>query len=50
MEGDLIETKGDGVRGKITKVENPFVYIEWCDEDVKKRRGTRWMVDSIRRV
>lgn len=50
MKGDLIKTKGDDIEGIVEKVENPFVFIEWIDEDIKKRRGSRWMVDSVERV
>lgn len=50
IKGDLIKTKGDNVQGVITEVDNPFVNVEWVNEEVRKRRGTRWMVDSVERV
>lgn len=47
MEGDIVRDKGTEPKGIITKVDNPFVYIDWIDEDVKKCRGTRWMVSGV---
>lgn len=47
---DLIKTKGDNIKGIVKKVESPFVFIEWIDEDMKKRRGSRWMVDGVEHV
>ncbi|WP_269920023.1 hypothetical protein [Caldifermentibacillus hisashii] len=39
--GDLIQAKRDGTQGIVTKVDNPFVYIKWSDEEVRKRR---WLI------
>lgn len=48
--GDLIQDKSDGTQGIITKTDNPFVYIEWSDEELRNRRGTRWLVSSVELV
>lgn len=50
IAGDLIQEKSDGTQGVVTKVDNPFIYIEWSDEDIRENRGTRWMVNSIEHV
>ncbi|MEF2243994.1 hypothetical protein [Paenibacillus sp. IITD108] len=47
MVGDIVKDKGSGPKGVITQVDNPFVYIDWIDEEVKKRRGSRWMVSGV---
>ncbi len=48
--GDLIQNKSDGTQGIITEIDSPFVYIKWADEEVRKKRGTKWLVRSIERV
>ncbi|STO12806.1 Uncharacterised protein [[Flavobacterium] thermophilum] len=50
MKGDVVATKEDYVKGVVKKVDNPFVYIDWIDEEAKKKRGEKWLVSSLIRV
>lgn len=46
MAGDVIQTS-DGVRGIILRIENPYAIIDWMNDDIKARRGSRLLINQI---